>query len=253
MKRIENYASLSAMITSQMKRGMVTNAFLSRTDWEREIEKYTPEFQLTEGGLLVYRTRPTHRILSFWINEGFFDSCPTLPENTVCEIPMRASDERSKTAVDGWLGAGIDFGFTRQRMASGDGGTIDDTIRKAEKGDFDLCEGLMRENFSPVTGCLPDREELRADFENGGVLLFGDCGLLHHKTTEKKTELRHLCVSHAARGQGIGEKLVRGYHAVTDGMKRQVWVRTDYASAVRIYEKCGYAADGMISHVLMSR
>ena len=253
MKRIENYSELSSLITSQMKRGMVTNAFLSRHDWEREIEKNAPEFQLTEQGLLVYRNRPTHRILSFWVSEGFFGSCPTLPGNTVCEIPMRASDVRTQSAVDGWIGAGFELEFTRQRMASAESGNCDGSIRTAVTEDLDLCERLMRENFSRVTGCLPEREELMADIEKGGVLLRGDCGLLHHRTGEKKTELRHLCVAESARGQGIGEKLVRAYHALTEGMKRQVWVRADYASAVRTYEKCGYSADGMISHVLIRR
>ena len=96
-------------------------------------------------------------------------------------------------------------------------------------------------------------KELLADISCGGVLLYGDIGLLHHKTSKNKTELRHLCVSEAARGQGIGEKLVLAYHSHTAGIKRHVWVRSDYSPAVRIYEKCGYEADGMISHVLMCR
>ncbi|MBR3997833.1 MAG: GNAT family N-acetyltransferase, partial [Clostridia bacterium] len=91
------------------------------------------------------------------------------------------------------------------------------------------------------------------DIEAGGILLYGEKGLLHHRSEGKKTELRHLCVTESARGQGIGEKLVRAYHSLTDGMRRLVWVREDYAPAVRTYEKCGYAPDGMISRVLVCR
>ena len=242
------------MITSQMKRGMVTNSFLSRDEWEREIEKNFPEYELTDCGLLVFRFRPTHRILSFWINGGFFDTCPELPGNTVCEIPMRTGDLNLQSAVNGWMEAGFACEFTRKRMISSeDNGAENPCIRNAEPGDINTAEKLLHDNFSALTGCLPDREELIRDISCGGVLLYDDIGLLHHKTAKNKTELRHLCVSEAARGQGIGEKLVLAYHSRTVGIRRQVWVRQDYTSAVKVYEKCGYSDDGMISHVLISR
>jgi GNAT superfamily N-acetyltransferase len=138
-------------------------------------------------------------------------------------------------------------------ISSEDNGAEEPCIRKAEPDDIDTAEKLLAENFSSLTGCLPDREELIRDISCGGVLLYGDIGLLHHKTAKNKTELRHLCVSESARGQGIGEKLVLAYHSLTDGMRRNVWVREDFTPAKNIYEKCGYTADGMISHVLVSR
>lgn len=253
VKRIESYEQLGGMITAQMKRGMVTNAFLSREDWEREI-RLGAEFLLTEQGLLVFRNRSLHRVMSFWINDGFFDACPDLPGDTVCEIPMRIGDARTEAAADGWIRAGFEAEFTRQRMASlSDSGVWDSCIRKAEICDLETAEKLLRENFSVLTGCLPGRDELCCDISAGGVLLYGDVGLLHCKTAKNKSELRHLCVAESARGQGIGEKLVLGYHALTEGMRRTVWVREDFAPAKKIYEKCGYAADGMISRVLIRR
>jgi len=253
IKRIESYEQLGGMITAQMKRGMVTNAFLSREDWEREI-RHGVEFLLTEHGLLVFRNRSSHRVMSFWVNDGFFDECPGLSNNTVCEIPMRTGDARTEAAVDGWIRAGFAFEFIRQRMASSSGGgEWDSSIRKAEIGDLETAEKLLRDNFSALTGCLPGRDELSHDISAGGVLLYGDTGLLHHRTAKNKSELRHLCVAESARGQGIGEKLVLGYHSLTLGMKRNVWVREDFAPAKKIYEKCGYAADGMISRVLIRR
>ena len=100
-------------------------------------------------------------------------------------------------------------------------------------------------------------DELADDIISGRVILYehdgNAVGLLHHKTLKSKTEIRHLCVNRSYRGRGIGEKLVRAYHAHTTGMTRRVWVRQDYLSAVETYKKCGYTADGMISHVLIYR
>lgn len=259
MKKVESYASLNGMIMKQFRRGMVTNSFLAREEYEREISGGRLYCIEAENGLLLLRRRETHAILSFWLNDGAVPDKAVLPGNTVLEIPHRERDTALLEMTEKWKTRGFELEFCRQRMIFSDSAECyeNDSIRAAEHGEEQLVKELLCESFSPLTGCIPTGEALSEDIKNGGVLLYvadGEAfGLLHFTKEKKKTELRHLCVSEKSRGHGIAKSLVCRYNALTNGLTRQVWVRCDNAPAVKIYETCGYRTDGMTSDVLILR
>lgn len=258
MRKIESYAELSERITRHFRRGVLTNAFLSRSDWENEIAHGTLACCETESALLAFRLRETHRILQFWLHDGFFEQPPEIPQNTTLEILHRESDTALANLATQWQNLGFAPCFTRQRMVS----TADSTatcvpVREALPAEWQDVQTMLRENFSPLTGCLPDEESLQSDIASGGVLAYvADStllGVLHYTADKRRTELRHLCVTQNARGQGVGDALVKAYLARTNGLTRHVWVRRDYAPAVKIYTNNGFTNDGMTSTVLLKR
>lgn len=258
VKKIESYTQLSQMITKQFRRGMTTNAFLSKDEWEAEIARGTLGYDASDNYLLVYRMRDTHNIMNFWLNGIFSDAVPEIPADTVLEIARRERDTALADVTQVWIRAGFALLFTRQRMACADtDGADDEHVRLAEPDEYKAVQAMLCGNFSPLTGCLPTEEVLRDDISSGGVLVYVSdstvLGLLHFTADQKRTELRHLCVSETVRGQGIGDKLVKAYKSRTPDRTRHVWVRADYAPAVKIYENNGFARDGMTSSVLVKK
>lgn len=254
MKKIESYKELSALISGQFRRGMLTNAFLSATEWEKAIGAGSVTAHSRENSLLVCRQKESHSVLYFWLNEEPAFAMPFLSENTVLEIPGRQKDQALWTVGEAWEQAGFQPLFTRQRMnCTMEGGAPGAQIVIAGESELSGARHLLSSNFSPLTGCLPDEETLAEHMRAEGVLLYRegtrDLGLLHRVKDRTGWELRHLCVAEEGRGKGIGEKLVRAYHALCAGEKSRVWVRQDLLPALTIYNRCGYEADGMISKV----
>ncbi len=254
MKKIESYKELSALISGQFRRGMLTNAFLSAGEWEKAIGEGCVAAYSRENSLLVCRQKESHSVLYFWLNEDLSFAMPPLSKNTVLEMPGREKDAALWSLGEAWERAGFRPLFTRQRMnCTMAGGTPCEQIASARESDLSTVRHLLNSNFSPVTGCIPDEDTLLEHIRSEGVLLYGDgqkaLGLLHRVKDRAGWELRHLCVAEEGRGQGIGEKLVRAYHALCEGEKSRVWVRKDLAPALLIYSRCGYETDGMISKV----
>lgn len=257
MRKIESYNELNTLIMKQFRRGMLTNSFLSRKEYESEIANGTLEFHEYENGLLIFRKRSEHVILNFWLNDRSLPGNIDFKPNTVLEIAHRERDIELVKIVEKWNEIGFVQEFRRQRMTFGESfeSSADPCISFAEKSDFEAVKFLLEDNFSSVTGCIPTDDTLNEDIKNGNILLYSKnndkLGLLHYTKEKNKTELRHLCVSESARGQGIGKRLVHQYNSQTNDMLRHVWVRSDNFPAVKLYESCGYHADGMYSDVLI--
>lgn len=67
-------------------------------------------------------------------------------------------------------------------------------------------QAFLQSNFSPLTGCLPNREELDRDLRQGRVLTLEEggaiTGLLHFSLVGNTGEIRHLAVRSDLRGTG---------------------------------------------------
>lgn len=259
MRQIEAYPELNAMIMRQFRRGMVTNSFLSKEEYESEIAHGTLVYQEFENGLFIHRMRESHAILNFWLNDGFAWENLRFSPNTVLEIPHRERDTGLIKAVEMWKNVGFSSEFLRERMVCSDfcDNFAETDIKYAKPDEFETVKALLYENFSPLTGCLPTDGVIMRNIEEGEILLYkinhNPLGLLHFTKDSKRTELRHLCVKKASRGQGIGRELVYEFNRITNGMTRHIWVRNDNLPALMLYKNCGYRADGMTSDVLIRR
>ena len=60
MQRAESYAALAPLLSAQLRRGVVTNCFLSAEDYQRELPRGL-YYEEREGCLLLLRQRPKPR------------------------------------------------------------------------------------------------------------------------------------------------------------------------------------------------
>ena len=56
MRRVESYAALTPLLSAQLRRGVVTNCFLSPADYQREIDAGL-FYEEGDGFLLLLRQR----------------------------------------------------------------------------------------------------------------------------------------------------------------------------------------------------
>ena len=115
-------------------------------------------------------------------------------------------------------------------------------------------QAFLQSNFSPLTGCLPNREELDRDLRQGRVLTLEEggaiTGLLHFSLVGNTGEIRHLAVRSDLRGTGRTRPLLDGYLRAIGGVKSVVWTRSDDLAAQTAYQRRGFVPDGRRSVVL---
>ena len=90
MQRAESYAALAPLLSAQLRRGVVTNCFLSAEDYQRELPRGL-YYEEREGCLLLLRQRPGHLILNFYLQPGGTFFLPDVKKPVVTEL-MEAFD-----------------------------------------------------------------------------------------------------------------------------------------------------------------
>ena len=258
MRKINEISELNSLITAHFGREYVSNWFVSRDD----AEKYIVEGRISacelDGSLFILRERETCGVdfcsLYYCMKKGYVPNLSFITKTTVAETPFRERDVSLMEADESLCKAGFEREFTRRRMAFVQKDepvpTLGESMKYADENDIPLIEKLLSESFSPLTGCLPDKNETASAVREKRFILHKNDGLLHFEKSRASFELRHLCVAQSSRGQGIAGELVRAYNG-TVPKKSIVWVREGYAPAEKTYENNGYTADGMHSSVLI--
>ena len=97
MQRAESYAALAPLLSAQLRRGVVTNCFLSAEDYQRELPRGL-YYEEREGCLLLLRQRPGHLILNFYLQPGGTFFLPDVKKPVVTELSCRAKDADAMSA-----------------------------------------------------------------------------------------------------------------------------------------------------------
>lgn len=266
MQKIEAFAQAAGLLGAQLRRGVVTNSFLTAADCDREAKTGLYVYE-ADGELLVFRDRGTHYILNFFLQQGACPSLPELSKPVVTELAYRPKDAdamRSAAAYFHEIGfeevlrrtrrtrngvsAGVQRASQQAVSALRSGVSAGAAVGEAAVMDF------LKQEFSTFTGCLPTEDTLREALAAGQILCAQDgrgiCGLLHFAPGRAASELRHLAVRADCRRQGIANALFDAYMSVTGGQKSLVWARTGNEAAERFYETHDYRPDGWNSVVL---
>ena len=255
MKKVESYSEISEAVMRHFGRTTVTNCFIDKGSYEREIAAGTLYAEENTEGLYIFRARDGFRILNFYLNSPESELIP-LPSDTVCEIAYRDRDEGLKKVSARLKEDGADHLFTRVRlMRKGEISEVcNEHISTALPEEAETVMALLKRSFDNRTGCIPTSDALSADIIENHVLVYKQngeiIGLLHFNEDKNTSEIRHVAVDENHRGEGIASALVKAYVSLHD-KKCRVWAREDYASARRVYEKNGYETDGMKSYVLI--
>ena len=119
MQRAESYVALAPLLSAQLRRGVVTNCFLSAEDYQRELPRGL-YYEEREGCLLLLRQRPGHLILNFYLQPGGTFFLPDVKKPVVTELSCRAKDADAMSAAAEQLrGLGFAECFRRLRRARG--------------------------------------------------------------------------------------------------------------------------------------
>ena len=249
MRRVESCAALAPLLSAQLRRGVVTNCFLSPADYQREIDAGL-FYEEGDGFLLLLRQRAGYRLLNFYLHPGAKLCLPEQPSPLVTELACREKDQDAmRRAQDALCALGFAECFRRLRRTR-----VQNTAETPAEASFEAVRAFLLEQFDPLTGCIPPDEELRQAVSAGQVLCLSDAdgisGLLHYAPGRAQCEIRHLAVRADCRGRGYARRLLRLLEAKTGGQKCAVWARVGNAPAEHFYEKNQFQPDGWQSVVL---
>ena len=253
MRRAESYAALAPLLSAQLRRGVVTNCFLSPADYQREIGDGL-FYEEGDGFLLLLRQRAGYRLLNFYLHPGAKLCLPgqTLP--LVTELACREKDRDAMSrAQDALCALGFMECFCRLRRTRA-AVPAPNNVEDAAAVSFEAVRAFLLEQFDPLTGCIPPDEALRQAVGAGQVLCLTDAdgisGLLHYAPGRAQCEIRHLAVRADCRGRGYAGQLLKLLEAKTGGQKCAVWARVGNTPAEHVYEKNQFQPDGWRSVVL---
>ena len=148
MRKIENFAQISDLLSTQLKRGVVTNNFLRGDDYTREIANglYIHE---ADGALLLFRERGDHLVMTFYLHPNAVLSLPETDRPIVTELSCRVKDaEAMANAAEQFCALGFREVLRRTRRT-----------RKPEPFPAQtIAFPAQSEDFEDVSRFLSDRE-----------------------------------------------------------------------------------------------
>ena len=253
MNRAESYAALAPLLSAQLRRGVVTNCFLSPEDWRREIEAGL-FYEEGDGFLLLLRQRAGYRLLNFYLHPGATLRLPEQDCPLVTELACREKDlEAMRRAQDALCALGFAEVFRRLRRTRA---ALSDPVgsESPDEAAFGEVRSFLSGQFDPLTGCIPPDGVLRQALDAGQLLCLTDAhgiaGLLHYAPGRAQCELRHLAVRADCRRMGLAQRLLDMLAVRTGGQKCAVWARAGNTPAEAFYEKNRFQPDGWSSVVL---
>lgn len=197
MRRVESYAALTPLLSAQLRRGVVTNCFLSPADYQREIDAGL-FYEEGDGFLLLLRQRAGYRLLNFYLHPGAKLCLPgqTLP--LVTELACREKDQDAmRRAQDALCALGFAECFHRLRRTRA-AIPVQNTAEAPAEASFETVRAFLLEQFDPLTAAS------RRKKNSGRRSVPGRCcaswmrmafpGLLHYAPGRAQCEIRHLAV-----------------------------------------------------------
>jgi len=279
VKQIGNYQELSKLIFYYLKKNVMTNCFLSKSDWELEISLGNVYYFLRERNLFILRSRKDFWILNYYLNDLEFSSVNLeIPKDIlkpiVVEVVGKSElDEKYQKQQEFFKQLGMEKVLERERFENVK--QVESTMKKesdlliisknANNGvqDFEIILAsntllpdvlqFLRCNFHVYYGCIPTEEKLKKDIQMGFVYaaMIEDkiIGVLHFQETDKLAEIRHLAVGEKWRGKGVAGQLMQVYESKVNVQKKIVWTGRENQNAQKLYQKYGYQKDDYVSSV----
>lgn len=211
---------------------------------------------------------------------------PSPDRQIVTETAFRERDTALKETVEYLAGCGFEEVLSRVRLSRPAGAPDENAenaveispekvesreeenseftfyVKKSTAEDAAAIRPLLHSSFSPITGCLPEDDELRSDAAAGNILMLfavndsrlpaaRPCGLLHYKAAKKSAEIKHLAIAPEFRGKGLSEILINAFLNECRDLKTTVWTGSGNAPALNAYKDCGFTEDGRRSSVMI--
>lgn len=255
MKRINDYNELNALIMSQLRKGVLTNCFISKEEFERCIKNGNLFYDSYENVLLIFRKMEDYFKMNFYIND--VTACIDLSHQDVivCEVAC-APNRDYASVIDFFSKNGMKQETRRVRLVNVDNNVGQESLN-IEKGiskDYDEIVKLFYENFDKYIGCIPTNEDIQLDIINNNIYCYKVdnkvVGILRISNKNGVSQIKHLAVSGDYRRKGIAKSLVSQYLSDTKNLKKYVWTGETNKAAKNTYLSVGYKEDGYFSYVL---
>lgn len=259
MKRINNYDELNQLITSNFKKGVFTNCFIGKEEFEKYIQQNRLFYSLYDGGLLIFIKNQGFFNMKFYIHNLNVKLQLPVFKKVVVEVAGKA--EKDLGMIEKHLeNVGLRCILKRLRFSCGDAVINNnlscDKLTKVNLKDSQKIIKILRKNYDKYTGCIPSKEDIKMDIENGNFCCYKEgkkiLGILHIRNNGSKTEMRHLAVLKKNRGKNIAKCLITRYLMDVKEKQKQVWTSTENEIAKKLFEGFGYKADGYVSKVWVS-
>ena len=257
LEPITSYETLAPELDALLKQKIVANYAPERQALEAEIASGLLWAGRLPEGLVLLRRGSGPQRLRFLLTEPQALCGLALDRTTVLELPFRGGDTRFPElarvlGASGWAEALRRVRLSRRAgpRPSAEGAASPLPSPADEMPDPAARRGLLRSCFSPLTGCLPEQAELKDDLAAGRALALPGA-LIRWREKGRSSEIRHLAVAPAQRGQGLAKALVRAYLDRAGDRLCRVWTAGDNLPARHVYDGFGYAPDGWESIVLI--
>lgn len=254
MVKINNFEELNKLISMHLKKGVYTNCFISKEEFEEEIKNETLFYHVYDGGLLLFRKMDGYYKMNFYIVNPEIDLDINFNDIVVTEIVCKPEFDCSKI-IELFKKNGMELKLKRMRLAN-ESSNVDITssnVGKAKLKDYEKIVKLLRENFDKYIGCIPSEQKLKSDIESGNFYCYREkeeiLGILH---IANKTNIKHLAVDKECRGRGIAKAILSTYLSDVGDGKKYVWTGEDNEIAKKTYFIMGYKLDGYVSYVLIN-
>jgi len=185
----------------------------------------------------------------------------------IAETPYRGDDP--PPSVDWLIRHGFEPALTRFRMSLN---TKENSSFIIHHFSFFICDSsfliphssfvlsLFSSSFDRQTGCLPTLAELELAAAEGRVIAVEDggnlCGALLYENAGKVSSIRNVAVAHDLRGRGFGSSMIGEWisRSAAAGISvLRLWVAQGNAAAISLYQKHGFAPDGLKSAVSIKK
>lgn len=288
LKKIESYQEMSKLIFSCFKKNVMTNCFLSKEDWEFEINNKSVYYFMVENSLFLIREREKFFILNYYLNDWNIEKIKIEMQQEISKpvvvevVSKNILDESYLKQQELFFQLGMQKTLERVRFQNVEqvenlasekenllvtSENINNEIDTKFESDFEseseitfaniddlagILE-LLHSSFNLYYGCIPTQEKLSEDIQKNFVYIAKKenriLGVLHFEKSDKQTEIRHLAVDKDFRGKGIANHLMRIYGSEIKVPRRIVWTGVDNIPAQKLYQKYGYQKDGYVSSV----
>lgn len=257
MRQICSFEELSPLLSAQLKRGVVTNAFLSESEWRSAIETGLMVSE-SDSSLLLLRQKEGFSQLYFYLHPPFDAISLEGAGTLVTEFVIRPRDDgKEQPVLDVLEAAGLKQVLQRVRLVRKAGMPVEPSIvpvRLAKAQDLSAAVSIFGRYLDRYISCLPTADKLAQDIEDGLVLVAdvdGEIGsLLQFSISRTSGELLHLATLPECRGRGLADALIRAQLSLQNFAVSRVWTGKYNTAALNLYYKYDYHLDGWRSVVL---
>ncbi len=260
MKKVEDFGEISSLVSSYMKKGVLTNNFIMQDKYMEYISSGSLYYENTGRLLVLLADHKTHWRIYYHIRELGAEIELPKDKPLVFELVYKNENEALGNQLNFWVQKGFNPYIRRLRMngnpenfnyiqSNSTGRVIyADTKQTGE------IHRLISETFDRYLGCVPTIAELEEYIKKNEVLTAEDeegrlQGILHIGSKNSAYFIWHLLVLPEARGKGAAKRLLtRFFNEINNSekvnTKVQLWVKKDNLSARGLYEATGLKYDG---------